>query len=55
MTKESQEAYEILGRSTIYMGDTYPFIKDDVYRHTPERIATEILLALKDLIELSAR
>jgi hypothetical protein len=49
----AREAADMLGRSTIYMADTYPLVHQDIYRQTPERRATEILLALKDLIVLS--
>lgn len=44
---------EILGNATLYLGNAYPFIKNDVHRKTPERRAAEILCALKDIIELS--
>jgi hypothetical protein len=46
------QAADMLGRATVYMGDTYQFILEDVYRQTPERRATEILISLKDLIVL---
>lgn len=45
------DAYHMLGRVTYYLADTYPFIKHDVHRKTPERRACEIIIALKDLIE----
>ena len=52
-TAKQHEAADKLGRASIYMGQAYPFIKNDVCRQTPERRAAEILLALKDLIDLS--
>jgi hypothetical protein len=49
----TNEAYYMLGRVTFYLAGAYPFIKSDVYRKTPERRACEIILACKDLIELT--
>ena len=51
--KGERDPASILGSASIYLGTVYPFIKRDVYRHTPERRAAEILCALKDLVELS--
>jgi hypothetical protein len=50
MTK--QDALNMLGDATFYLAERYPFIKNDLYRETPERIACEIIIALKDLVEL---
>jgi hypothetical protein len=49
----TDKAYKLLGRASIYLGKAYPFIKGDVWRKTPERKACEIILALKDLIDLT--
>lgn len=51
-TKKRNGAY-ILGRASIYLGKTYPYINKDVMRSTPERVAAELLCALKDVIVLS--
>lgn len=47
------EACAILGRATFYLADEYPGIKSDVYRKMPERRACEIILACKDLVDLT--
>ena len=43
----------LLGRVSFYLAGQYPFIKQDVLRQSPERRACEIVLACKDLIELT--
>jgi hypothetical protein len=45
---------EMLRRVSFYLADQYPHIKNDFRRITPERRACEIILALKDLCELTS-
>jgi hypothetical protein len=49
---KKRSGYEILGSASWYLGNTYPFIKNDVFLTTPQRRACEIILHLKDLIGL---
>jgi hypothetical protein len=51
---DESSAVDMLGRVSFYLAAEYPYIKQDVHRSSPERRACEIILACKDLIDLTS-
>lgn len=47
------EAWEQLGRITIYLANEYPSIKHDIHVESPQRQACELLIAAKDFLYYS--